>query len=278
MNAQKKIQSQRRDFQKPQAGRRRKRERNFDAGRISKAPKTSAEMGLTSTGPGNDVSMLMDYLPDDDGNQCSQTCTQNTHTESIRIDPEKNGDLANDMLDHYDCSPDLKPFTDLSVEKGSHQYSSLDEHLDILDERTWDEIRGPNDLGYDDAICSSYIQPGTQDRSVGCGNFDDSVPNGMARNDEYDNYGLEKGDDGVKKVHQQPFSNDEYLNDDNRFGHEYTNGINQILNKESAQRNGISNLGNSLDNHLSPSEPVFCDMGAVSIEVTPIISRRWHFF
>ena len=51
---------------KPQAGgHRRKRERNFDANRVGKVPKTSADRGPTSSGLGVDVSLLIDNLPGD---------------------------------------------------------------------------------------------------------------------------------------------------------------------------------------------------------------------
>ncbi|KAL3764739.1 hypothetical protein ACHAW5_011290 [Stephanodiscus triporus] len=62
-------------------GHRRKRERNFDANRVSKVPKTSMDRGPTSSGLGLDVSLLIDNLPgDSSGNDIEviSSCKENT--------------------------------------------------------------------------------------------------------------------------------------------------------------------------------------------------------
>ena len=285
--AQRRNKAQRRDItKKPQnAGHRRKRERNFDADRVKKAPKNSVDhQSKASIGLTEDVSMLMDNLQfeaDDDDDEVveavewesellEETRCINDATEDQRqpcVIDSRNEDTARDLRD----DPELEAYEDI------YRNELVDEaHADKG--ATLDDAVKPDGVEIPEYSVqpTNLFQQGCADDAVEYNNlcFNRGAEHVNSRYNELGDIALTNNQTEMERLpcngtnHSSEY--DEGLYGDMPCGHD-------DLNIHEGARVRTFDHTNS-SQHLSPSNRLICDMGVYQIEVTPMISRRWRFF
>ncbi|KAL7548458.1 hypothetical protein ACHAWF_011738 [Thalassiosira exigua] len=224
----------------------RKRERNFDGHveRARKAQKTSAETQKSSS-DSNDVSMLMESMNqiDQDLHECNSSIPKDTEVDS----------KVNDI--EGDCNAKSFSIVDNSGDVDDDKVGCDDEHLisNSLNQQLH-ECSDSTHLALDD------FQYSMED----CGYYEN----------EFSFTGGETNEGGLNYQHPIPFL-DEQPHIDEFGGCSWCEQRDQSWEQrnKSGEHAPSNNMG-----FLTPSKPIFCDMGALQIEVTPMVSRRWRLF
>ncbi|KAL9186954.1 hypothetical protein ACHAXT_010674 [Thalassiosira profunda] len=259
---------QRRDLSKPQQGggrQRKKRERNFDAGRVKKAQKTSAGQA-----PGSDVSMLMCSLQSDGPANDTGALVETKAAEA----PVKEEDDPSDVddIDFLSSGREQQPDGDTA-----EVAPSLDAKLN--DEEEWwysqqallceDDAFVPNMNRGQDPILDGAGYSGDLLRSNAPFQQDVLYHHSLGEQDVCN----ELPDLPLPFEEEQPFYQPYSKND--------LETSKQLFSQSGCAYEGhrcSSDINGKSTSRLTPSTRLYCDMGSIQIEVTPLKSRRWRLF
>ena len=298
-NAQQRKPNQRPDFNKPHAGKRKRvRERNFDAARVSKVPKKSQEMMTKSTGLclGNDVSMLIDNMPnelpkvhcndvDHEDNDVSEQWEEAPNDDLVKYNLTQSFSVNND--EYYTKGDDIGGIESYSQDKAENDSSysrglksseenheddhnnELNDHLDDILENAWHVNTQSNhdtdDGGYADDYLYSYDDHNQQSNLI-------SHPHYSLHHDGMEGFGLNSGDHVENEYQYQQNSSEQYKDQ----VWERSGGIPPPVGggyHDNDADCAVWRADRTLDLRLLSNERVYCDFG-IDIEITPIMSRK----
>jgi flap endonuclease GEN len=165
------------NYQRAGRGRWKNIERKFDVNRVSNAPKATAERGPTSSGLGLDVTMLVDYMPNESSDEESNDCISLGHAY---LEPYRQ-----EWSDQFDQNGDVCAafYEDDREYYYREDDESLCEDMDEILSGDYDRF-----LPFDNTLNDDEHRPpcpGGSSDGIGCGN-DRSVPSETAGGNQQD--------------------------------------------------------------------------------------------